>query len=172
MRINERITAPEVRLIGADGENIGVVSREDAIKRSKEAGLDLIEVTAKANPPVARIMDYGKFTYELKKKARDAKQKAHVTETKVVQVKVGTGEHDKELKAKRVEEWLGEGHRVKVDLFLFGRYKYMDFNFQKERLEKFLEMISESFKIADPIAKGPKGLTCTIERDKSKKKDA
>jgi len=91
------------------------------------------------------------------------KAKSHVTETKSVQVKIGTGENDLNLKAKRAAEWLGEGHRVKVDLFLWGRYKYMEFNFLKERLELFLKMIPAST-MADPIAKSPKGLSTTLER--------
>ena len=84
-------------------------------------------------------------------------------------MKIGTGEHDLNLKAKKAAEWLQEGHRVKVDLFLWGRYKYMEFNFLKERLERFLTVIPEPFKIAEAIQKGPKGLSVSIERDASKK---
>ena len=83
-----------------------------------------------------------------------------------MQIKVGTDEHDMQLKARRAAEWLTEGHRVKVDLFLWGRYKYMEFAFLKERLERFLKLIPEEYKVSDPIAKGPKGLTCVIERAK------
>lgn len=114
-------------------------------------------------------MDYGKFQYEQKKKQREMKAKAHVTETKTIQVKMGTGEHDLSLKSKKITQWLTEGHRVKVDLFLPGRYKYMEFQFLKERLEKFLLLITEPFKIADPIKKSPKGLSVTIERDRAKR---
>jgi len=166
IRINQNIKARELRVIGADGENLGVISLESAIEKAGEEGLDLIEVSPRANPPVARITDYGKFQYELKKKQKEIKSKAHSTETKEVQIKIGTGEHDLTLKAGRVSKWLQEGHRVKVDLFLWGRYKYMDFNFLKERLERFLAMITEEFKAADEIKKSPKGLTVTIERGK------
>jgi len=166
--INDEIRAREVRVMGPDGENLGVLSKRDAVKAAEERGLDLILVSAKAVPPVAKITDYGKFTYEQKKKAKEIKAKSFVTETKNVQVKIGTGEHDKVLKAKRVIEWLLEGHRVKVDLFLWGRYKYMDKEFLTERLEHFLEMVPVPFKIADPIKKSPKGFSCTIERDKGK----
>lgn len=126
--------------------------------------LDLIEISPKAKPPVAQITDYGQFRYDAKRKAAKAKQKAHVTETKSAQVKIGTGDHDQQLKAKRIAGWLEEGHRVKVDLFLWGRYKYMEPEFLKERLDRFLKIIPTEYKIADPIKKSPKGFTATIER--------
>jgi translation initiation factor IF-3 len=165
-RVNHNIRAKEVRVVGAEGENLGVLSLGDAIARAQEVGLDLIEISPNAVPPVAKIMEYGKFQYEQQKKRKDAKAKAHTTETKSVQVKIGTGDHDMQLKAKRAAEWLGEGHRVKVDLFLWGRYKYMEFNFLKERLERFLNLIPAEFKLADQIQKGPKGLTTVLERAK------
>jgi translation initiation factor IF-3 len=172
VRINEAIRTPEVRVIGADGENVGVLLVRDALARAKEAGLDLIEISPKAKPPVVKISDYGKFKYEQKKKAKEAKSKSHMTETKVTQVKIGTGERDMQIKASRAAEWLREGHRVKVDLFLWGRYKYMESAFLKERLGRFLAIIPEPFKIADDIQKSPKGLSVVIERDRSKEKKA
>jgi len=172
MFLYEDIRAKELRVVGAKGVNLGVISLAEAIKHAKEAELDLIVISPKAVPPVAKVMDYGKYQYELKKKNKEIKAKSHTTETKIVQVKIGTGEHDLNLKAKRVTEWLGGGHRVKVDLFLWGRYKYMEPSFLKERLERFLNLISEEYKVADQIKKSPKGLSVTIERAKgSKKKD-
>lgn len=164
IRINEGIRASELRVVGADGANLGVISHKEAMEHTKEAGLDLIEISPKARPPVAKIMDYGKFQYDLKKKQSEIKAKAHVTETKIIQVKIGTGDHDLNLKSGRVNGWLKEGHRIKIDLFLRGRYKYMEFSFLKERLERFLKLISEEYKVADPIKKSPKGLSVTIER--------
>lgn len=169
VRINRDIRAKELRVIGADGANLGVISLEEALKEADIASLDLIEISPKANPPVAKISDYGKFLYDLKKKQKEIKAKSHVTETKSVQVKIGTGQNDLNLKAKRAAEWLSEGHRVKVDLFLWGRYKYMEFSFLKERLERFLKIIPADFKIADEIKKSPKGLSTTLERDTKKK---
>lgn len=164
VRINQQIRAKELRVIGIDGENIGVISTQEALKIAEEANLDLIEISPMAQPPVAKIMDYGKYQYELKKKAKEVKAKSHVTETKSVQVKIGTGENDLNLKAKRAAEWLSEGHRVKIDLFLWGRYKYMEEAFLKERLERFLKIIPAEYKIADEIKKSPKGFTATLER--------
>ena len=165
VRMNEAIRAKEVRVIGPAGENVGVLPTAEAIQRAREAGLDLIEVSAQANPPVARIADYGKFKYELKKKDKEIKARSSVkpTETKEAQVKIGTSDNDMKIKARKVSEWLQEGHRVKIDLFLWGRYKYMEFNFLKERLERFLEIIEESYKIADEIKKSPKGLSVVLE---------
>ncbi|OGC81029.1 translation initiation factor IF-3 [Candidatus Adlerbacteria bacterium RIFCSPLOWO2_01_FULL_51_16] len=168
-RINHQIRAKEVRVIGPEGENFGVLALSEALHRAQEAGLDLIEISPNAVPPVAKIMEYGKFHYEQQKKRKGIKAKSHVTETKSVQVKIGTGEHDLNLKAKRAAEWLAEGHRVKVDLFLWGRYKYMEFAFLKERLERFLKLIPEEYKMADPIAKSPKGLSTVLERAAKKK---
>ncbi len=163
-RINHAIKAKELRVVGPDGENIGLLSLEDALKVAEEHKLDLIEISPKAKPPVAKIMDFGKFRYQTGRKAREVKAKSHVTETKSVQVKIGTGEHDQQLKARRAAEWLEEGHRVKVDLFLWGRYKYMEPTFLKERLDRFLKIIPTEYKVADDIKKSPKGFTITLER--------
>lgn len=156
-------------MIGAEGANLGVITFKEALKAAEDAGLDLIEISPNAKPPVAKVMDYGKFQYEQKKKDRAAKANSKTTETKSVQVKMGTGENDKMLKAKRAAEWLSEGHRVKVELFLKGRYKYMDQAFLKGKLDEFLKVIPHAFKIADPIRKVPKGFATVIERDTSKK---
>ncbi len=169
-KINQAIRAPELRVLGPEGENLGTLSLVDARKAAEKLKLDLIEISPKAKPPVARITDFGQYRYETKRKASAVKAKAHVTETKSAQVKIGTGEHDQQLKAKRIAGWLEEGHRVKVDLFLWGRYKYMEPNFLKERLERFLKIIPTEYKIADPIKKSPKGFTSTLERGTTAKK--
>lgn len=168
VRINQAIKAKELRVIGADGENLGVISLKEALTAAEAANLDLIEISPNATPPVAKVMDYGKYQYEVKKKAKEVKAKSHVTETKAVQVKIGTGENDLNLKAKRTVEWLQEGHRVKIDLFLWGRYKYMEEAFLKERLERFLKIIPCEYKLAEEIKKSPKGYSTTLERVNTK----
>ena len=167
-RINHQIRAKELRVIGPEAENYGVMQLSDALQKAEEHGMDLIEISPNANPPVAKIIEYGKFHYEQEKKRREMKSKSHATETKNVQVKIGTGEHDLALKAKKAAEWLEEGHRVKIDLFLWGRYKYMEFEFLKGRLERFLKLIPYTYKLADNIAKSPKGLSVVIERETKK----
>lgn len=165
VRINREIQAPELRVIGAEGENLGVISFADALKAAQIAGHDLIEISPNAVPPVAKIMDYGKFQYELKKRDSAQRAKAKVSETKEVQIKVGTGENDMRLKARKAAEWLDEGHRVRAELFLKGRYKGMEETFLKARLEKFLLLIPYAYRIADPIVRAPKGFATIIERD-------
>jgi len=135
-----------------------------ALTEAQARGLDLIEISPTAVPPVAKIMDYGKYLYDEKKKLKVAKSKTTTTEVKIIQVKIGTGDHDLELKAKKVSEWLSEGNRVKIDLFLVGRSKYMDMNFLKERLERILKLVTVEYKIAQSATKGPKGLTIYIEK--------
>lgn len=165
-RINHQIKASELRVIGAEGENFGVLPLREALVKAQELGLDLIEISPDANPPVAKIMDYGKFQYALNKKEKIAKAKVHMVEVKSLQVKIGTGDHDLALKAKKASEWLAEGHRIKIDLFLTGRSKYMDFKFLKERLERILKLITVDYKIAEEPKKGLKGLTTVIEKVK------
>lgn len=169
VRMNESIRAPEVRVLGPEGANFGVMRIKEALEKARELGLDLIEISPNAQPPVAKITDYGRFKYEQKKKEKEVKANAHVTETKVTQVKIGTSERDMHIKASKAAAWLKEGHRVKVDLFLWGRYKYMEFDFLKERLERFLAVIPEHYKVAEDIQKGPKGLSVVLERDPAKK---
>ncbi len=115
-------------------------------------------------------MDYGKFQYDQQKKAREAKTKAHVTETKSIQVEVVTGEHDLTRKARQAASWLREGHRVKIELFLKGRYKYMEPSFLKEKLHRFVLLVPEEYKIAADVVRGPKGFFIILERVSSKKK--
>ncbi len=163
-RINHQIRVPEVRLLGPEGENLGIVTVQEALKIAKEHNLDLIEISPKANPPVAKIADYGKFQYDENKKQKAAKANAKTVEVKSLQVKIGTGEHDLVLKAKKASEWLAEGHRIRLDLFLTGRTKYLDEKFLKERLDRILKLISVDFKITESAKKSPKGMTIGIEK--------
>jgi len=162
IRINQQIRSNKLRVIGSQGENLGVLSLSDALKHSEQAGLDLIEISPNAEPPVAKIMDYGKFRYDEQKKARKAKSQQ--VETKSIQIKLGTGEHDLELKAKKVSAWLKKGNRVKVELYLRGRAKYMEQKFLEERLWRILNFVTEEFKVADGPKKSPKGLVVIIEK--------
>jgi len=161
--INHQIRAKELRVIGPDGENMGVLSLSDALKRAEELGVDLIEISPDAHPPVAKLMEYGKFEYDEKKK-RKGSVKGHSSEVKMVQIKIGTSEHDLALKAKKAGEWLSEGNRVKVELYLVGRSKFLEEKFLRERLERILKVVPVAYKIAEPIHKGPKGLALVIEK--------
>ena len=155
-----------MRVISDTGDNFGVLSKNEALEKAKEMDMDLIEISPDAKPPVAKIMDYGKFQYDQKKKLKAQKAKAHNVEVKSVQVKLATDENDLKIKAKRASGWLKEGHRVKVELFLPGRAKYLDKDFLRGRLDRILRLISEDYKIADEARKSPKGLTMIIEKSK------
>lgn len=168
-RINNQIRATELRVLDHEGANLGVMPTSEALKKAQELGFDLIEVNAQAVPPIAKIMEFGKYQYEKQKKQKKAKAGAKPTETKSIQVKVQTGDHDLELKAKTASKWLKEGHRIKVELFLSGRAKYLNETFLKERLDRVLHLITEEYKIAESVKRGPKGLMLTIERDTVKK---
>jgi translation initiation factor IF-3 len=165
-RINHQITAPELRVVDEEGALIGVMTKSEALREAEARESDLIEISPNAVPPVAKIMDFGKYQYLQNKKEKQAKGKSSVTETKSLQVKIGTGSHDVELKAKKASEFLKEGHRVKIDLFLPGRAKYLDPKFLQERLERMLVLLTEEYKVADSPKKSPKGLTVIIERNR------
>ena len=156
----------ELRVLDEEGENLGVLSIKDALELAESKGLDLIETGPNSVPPLAKLMDFGKYQYEAKKKLKKSKANSKHTETKSIQVKIGTGDHDLELKAKKASKWLKEGHRIKVELFLAGRAKYMNINFLKERLDRVLHLITEDYKVSDAYKRGPKGIVTTIEKAK------
>lgn len=166
VNINNTIRSPKLRVIGPSGENFGVLTKEEALAKAKASGLDLIEVSPHAEPPVARIADYGKYTYEMSKKLKEVKAKAHVTETKNIQISVSIGEHDIMIKAKQAAEWIKEGHRVKIELQLKGRTKYMEEKFLRERMDRILAVIPAEYKVAEPLKKIPKSMMIVIEKAK------
>ncbi len=163
--INEGIQAEELRVL-IDGEESKIMSKEEALAKAREMGLDLIEISSKANPPVARIADYGKYVYEQKKKKKEIKAKQRIVEVKNIQIKIGTSEADLKLKAQRASKWLEEGHRVKAELYLRGRAKYMDKNFLHDRLRKVLSLIEQPYKIVEDFKQSPKGYAILVEFDK------
>ncbi|MHA3976909.1 translation initiation factor IF-3 [Halovulum sp. GXIMD14794] len=120
-RVNRRIRAPEIRLIGAEGENIGVVSPARGLELAEEAGLDLVEISPNATPPVCKIMDFGKFKYEQQKKESEARKKQKVIEVKEVKFRPNTDTHDYDVKMRNVTRFLEGGDKVKVTLRFRGR---------------------------------------------------
>jgi translation initiation factor IF-3 len=163
VKINNQIKSTELRVIDNDGKNLGVFKLEEALETAKEKNLDLIEISPNAKPPIAKIMDFGKFQYQNQKKAKTASEKTHETETKVIQINIGTSLHDLELKAKKISEFLKEKHRVKISLVLRGRAKYLEKDFINERLKRIFPLITENYKIAEDTKKGPAGISIIIE---------
>lgn len=120
-RVNDRIRAPKVRLIGPDGKNVGVVEIYDAQRMAQEAELDLVEVAPNADPPVCRVMDFGKFVYERAKKEREARKAQTKIEVKEIRLRPKTNEHHRNLKVRDARRWLEDGMKVKVRVRFRGR---------------------------------------------------
>jgi len=142
-----------------------LLSLQKALEAAQEVGLDLVEISPTANPPVAKIMDSGKYFYEQEKKSRQATKKRKEVEIKSIRIGIGTGIHDLELKAKQSTEFLKTGNKIKIDLALRGREKYLDRKFLEERIRRFLSIIPHQF-TEEPIKKGPRGLNLIIEPKK------
>jgi len=120
-RVNRQIRISPLRVIGADGSQLGILDLETALAQAEAAGLDLVEVAATARPPVVRIMDYGKFKFEQAKMARVAKKKQHVIHLKEVKYRPGIDDHDFDTKTRHARRFLGEGNKVKVTMMFRGR---------------------------------------------------
>ncbi|NDV19542.1 translation initiation factor IF-3 [Pseudodesulfovibrio sp. JC047] len=121
VRRNDRIRIPKVRVVDEDGEQLGVLATRDALERAREKGLDLVEVAPNADPPVCKIMDYGKFKYQQQKKLQEAKKKQTVIKIKEVKFRPKTDEHDYQTKLKKIVKFLAAGDRCKVTIFFRGR---------------------------------------------------
>ncbi|MFH1406415.1 MAG: translation initiation factor IF-3 [Candidatus Omnitrophota bacterium] len=121
VRVNERIRVREIRLIGPEGEQLGIVSNTEGLKKARDAGLDLVEVAPQAVPPVCRIMDYSKYKYEQEKKEREARKKQHIFHIKEIKFKPNIEEHDYKTKFFAIEKFLKRGDKVKVVMVYRGR---------------------------------------------------
>lgn len=143
-RVNERIRVREVRVIGADGEQLGVMPPEDAIVIAREIGLDLVEVAATSRPPVCRIMDYGKYKYEQKKKA--GSKKSHSASLKEVKLRPGTDQHDLNFKLNNARKFLMEGDKVKVTVMFRGREMVHTYR-GREQLDEVLKQLGSIAKL-------------------------
>lgn len=121
IRVNERIRVPQVRLIDVSGEQVGILPTKEALKIAQEKGFDLVEISPTAKPPVCKIMDYGKYKYELNKKAKNAKKKQHIIHLKEMKLRPKIEEHDYQFKLRHVREFLEKGNKVKVFVEFRGR---------------------------------------------------
>jgi translation initiation factor IF-3 len=170
LRVNHLIRIPEVQVIGPDGKQLGVMKTLDALKLAKDQELDLVEVGPQAVPPIAKIMDYGKYQYQ-KEKEEKARPKVKAQQTKSVRVGYKTGEHDLAFIAKKAEEFLNDGHWVKVELTLRGREKaFADRG--REQLEKFVARLTIPIIRQGTPQRGPYGWVLVIQKDKKAKPNA
>ena len=149
--MNDRIRAPEIRLIGAEGENVGVVSPREALAMAEEAGLDLVEISPNATPPVCKIMDFGKFKYETQKREAEARKKQKTIEIKEVKFRPNTDTHDYDVKMRNVVKFLENGDKVKVTLRFRGR------EMAHQHLgRELLERVAEDVKAIGKVENMPK----------------
>ncbi len=145
-RVNDRIRAAEIRLIGAEGENVGVVTPERAMTMAEDAGLDLVEISPNASPPVCKIMDFGKFKYEQQKRESEARKKQKTIEVKEVKFRPNTDTHDYDVKMRNVVRFLENGDKVKVTLRFRGR-EMAHQNLGRELLERVATDVEEIGKV-------------------------
>ena len=145
-RANERIRAPEVQVIGSDGKNLGTVKTREAIDMAKQEGLDLIEISPNANPPVCKIIDVGKYKYELQKKANKAKRKQKVINLKEIKLRPVTEIHDYNFKIKNAQKFLTKGDKVKFTVQFKGR-EMQHINLGKDLMNRIVEDTKDVGKI-------------------------
>jgi len=169
-RINERITAPTVRLLDEDNKQIGVVSIEEAREKAAEAGLDLVEIAGAAQPPVVKVIDYKKYLYQLKKKKQEEKRNTHTSETKQIQLGPFIGDHDLEIKTRHGREFLMNGDKVKFIVKFRGRQMSRT-ELGEQVLKKVIEHLSDVSKVEREIKLEGRQMSLVLTRDKGAKKN-
>ncbi len=147
--MNERIRAREIRVIDADGEQLGVMTPEEAMERANERGLDVVEVAPNSSPPVCRIMDYGRYKYEQKKKRATGKTKAHAATLKEVKVRPRTDLHDLDFKLRNARRFLMDGDKVKITLTFRGR-EIVHKQLGREQLDRIRDMLADVAAVENP----------------------
>lgn len=161
IKINEKITALELRVIGEAGENIGVLPLAEALKLAKEKGLDLIEIAATAKPPVAKIMSYDKYRYQETKKLKKQKAGQKIQELKMVRISARAAEHDLQIKAAKLNEFLSEGSIVEIQLMLRGREK-ANKEWARKKMLEFMKMIDPEHKVLLEPKYGGRGFNAQV----------
>ena len=148
-RVNQSIRAANLRVIGDDGQQLGVLTRSEALAAADQAGLDLVEVSPNADPPVARIVDWGKYNYQKTKQAQKSRQNAKVLDLKQMRIGLKIGEHDLDVKLRKVNGFLEAGHKVKITVIYRGRelaHKELGFKLA----ERVTELLGEDIVVDQP----------------------
>ncbi len=149
MQLNEEIRDKEVRVITADGEQLGIMSAKEALKKAEEKNLDLVKIAPTANPPVCKIMDYGKYRFEQTKKEKESKKNQRIIETKEIRLSLNIDTHDFDTKANQARKFLATGHKVKVSIRFRGR-EMAHPQLGEETMRKFAEALSENCTLEKP----------------------
>ncbi len=137
-KVNRQVTAKEIRVVGPDGEQLGILSRSEALHKAEELGLDLVEVAPNAKPPVCKVMDYGKFRYQQQKRAHEAKKKQTVIQVKEVKIRPKIDEHDYQFKLNHARRFLEHGDKAKVSVMFRGR-EIVHRDLGRDLLDRFIE---------------------------------
>ncbi len=162
---NTQIRAKEVRVVDETGKQLGVLPLEEALRLAYDRNLDLIQVTEKVDPPVCKIMDYGKYSYQEKKKEQSSAKKQKTSELKGIRLTFNIGQHDMETRARQAEKFLKDGDKVRIDIVLRGREKALG-NFAREKIGKFLEVLQGfiPYKIERELKKEMRGFSMIISK--------
>lgn len=163
LRKNDDIRAPEIRLIDEHGAQVGVVSTNDAIRQAREAGLDLVLISPKAVPPVAKIVDYGAYLYQQEKAEKKSRRKQKRVEIKGIRISFKMGDHDRELRRKQARKFLDGGDKVKLELILRGREKAHK-DLAQEKMRAFIKQLGDDIRIEQDITRAGNRLTILIGR--------
>jgi len=165
VRTNEQIWVKEVRLIDEKGNQLGVMSRDQALEIAKNRDLDLVEVSPDSHPVVCRIINYDKYRYQMEKKEKQQRKTSKKTELKEVRLGVRTGEHDLDFKRKKAIKFLKEGRKVKIELVMKGRERAHR-ELAREVLKKFLEKLQDEItvRVEQPIMGSPRGFNCVVSK--------
>ncbi|MDQ7815705.1 MAG: translation initiation factor IF-3 [Melioribacteraceae bacterium] len=168
-RVNQEIRIPEVRLIDANGEQLGVVPVKEAIKKAEEAGMDLVEIAPQATPPVCKIIDFGKFAYEQQKREKLQKKKQQVSVLKEIRLHPNTDTHDFDFKARHAVNFIEEGNKVKVSVIFKGReLAYTEVG--ETLLRRFIERLEDVAKVEQEPKFEGRAMQAILAPQKGKKK--
>ena len=163
IRINEQIRANELRVIGESGEQLGILSRQDALKAAEEAGLDLVEISPNADPPVAKIVDWGKYQYQKMKEQQRNRKNAKGGDVKQMRLGLKIGQNDLEIKLRKIREFLNDGDKVKIMIFFRGR-EMAHQEIGHELMNKIIEMLAEDAIVEGKPVMAGRNLSVSVRR--------
>ncbi|WP_072150830.1 translation initiation factor IF-3 [Candidatus Kryptobacter tengchongensis] len=167
LRINDQIRVPRVRVIDENGQSLGIMNTRDALRLAEERGYDLVEVAPNANPPVCRLMDYGKYKYEKQKEEKLHKKQKATTVLKELRFHPNTGEHDFQFKARHARDFILDGHKVKAQVIFKGR-EILHTEFGEKILRKLIEFLSDVAKVEQDIRLEGNSMSVLFAPDRKK----
>lgn len=162
-RVNQFITAPEVVVIDGEGNNLGTIATPVAIQKARDAGLDLVEVSPKATPPVTKLLNYGSFKYQQEKLERQQKARSKKVEIKGVRLSLGIGQHDRQVRLEQAREFIDDGDRVQIELVLRGRERQHT-DLARTIIQTFITELGEDVAVDQPLSSVGGRLTTMVKK--------